>query len=64
MLTNGNEQQPITDLSRPVIYLARQLDRLPPGNYVIHILKPDPPLDWQAEICLETSLRILELWWS
>lgn len=33
--------KPVTDLSQPVISLARRLDRLPPGEYTIILIKPD-----------------------
>lgn len=33
--------KPITDLSPNVVSLARRLDRLPPGEYTIEVIKPE-----------------------
>lgn len=32
--------KPVTDLSAKVVSVARAIDRLPPGEYVINIVKP------------------------
>lgn len=32
-----------SDLSKSVVSLGREIDRLPPGEFVIMIIKPDPP---------------------
>jgi len=41
----------VNDLSQRVIALARVIDRLPPGRYVIELEKPDlDAASWKTEI--------------
>ena len=41
----------VSDLSRKVISLARALDRLPPGEYAINLIKPrSRNQDWIASV--------------
>ena len=41
---------PVHDLSPRVVSLAREIDRLPPGEYVIRLTKADvKAAPWQAE---------------
>lgn len=41
----------VSDLSRKVISLARALDRLPPGEYAINLIKPKSRnQDWVASV--------------
>lgn len=43
--------KPVTDLSQRVVSLARRIDRLPPGRYVIELVKPDLKAEaWQASV--------------
>jgi tRNA A37 threonylcarbamoyladenosine synthetase subunit TsaC/SUA5/YrdC len=35
------QPKPVTDLSQNVVSLARRLDRLPPGEYTIVLVKPE-----------------------
>jgi hypothetical protein len=45
------EPKPVTDLSPRVVSLARQLDRLPPGEYTIKLDKPDLKAQpWEVNI--------------
>jgi hypothetical protein len=45
------EPKPVTDLSPRVVSLARQLDRLPPGEYTIKLEKPDLKAEpWEVNI--------------
>jgi hypothetical protein len=54
--------RPISDLSPRVVSLAREIDRLPPGDYVIRLTKCDlKALPWQAEITREEPIRVMEL---
>jgi hypothetical protein len=54
--------RPISDLSARVVSLAREIDRLPPGEYVIRLVKCDlKSMPWQAEIVRAESLRVMEL---
>lgn len=42
---------PQTDLSQRVIQLARAIDRLSPGEYVVRLVKPDmEAASWRVEI--------------
>lgn len=34
------ETKPVTDLSSKVVSVARAIDRLPPGEYAVKIIKP------------------------
>jgi hypothetical protein len=52
----------VSDLSPRVVRLARELDRLPAGQYTIHLTKPDlPSLSWRAEIARVEHIRDMEL---
>ena len=54
--------QAITDLSARVVSLAREIDRLPPGEYVIRLEKGEIRADpWQAEIQRVEAVRVMEL---
>ena len=54
--------KPIHDLSARVISLARELDRLPPGDYSVRLVKPDlPDMSWHAEIIRVEPIREMEL---
>jgi hypothetical protein len=53
---------PVTDLSPRVVSLARAIDRLPPGEYVIRLVKGElQALPWQAEIARSEPIRTMEL---
>jgi len=53
----------IVELSGEANSLAREIDRLPAGNYMIVLLKPDlKGLPWRAEILYQERLRVLDLW--
>lgn len=55
-------QKPITDLSANVVSLARMLDRLPPGNYQVVLLKPDfKGQPWRVEIIETQTLATKEI---
>lgn len=46
-----------------IVSLARELERLPPGSYIVRLEKPDiRGVPWQAEIVKYERMRILELW--
>ena len=49
--------KPITDLSKKAVSLARQIDRLPSGDYSIQLVKCDDV--WQAEIKKTEPVRIM-----
>jgi len=54
--------RPITDLSPRVVSLAREIDRLPPGEYVIRLSKCDLKTSpWQAEITRSETVRNMEI---
>jgi hypothetical protein len=54
--------QAITDLSPRVVSLAREIDRLPPGEYFIHLEKGEiRAAPWQAEIQRVEPVRVMEL---
>jgi hypothetical protein len=56
------DPQPVTDLSARAVSLAREIDRLPPGDYVIRLVKCEiRALPWQAEIMREQPVRVMEL---
>jgi len=51
---------PVTDLSQRVVSIAREIDRLPAGDYSIHIVKPVSRHDsWQVKI--DTTLTVREM---
>jgi hypothetical protein len=52
----------VSDLSPRVVRLARELDRLPAGEYVVRLVKPDlAALSWHAEITRSEPIRVMEL---
>jgi hypothetical protein len=52
----------VSDLSPRVVRLARELDRLPAGEYVITLSKPDlASLSWSAEIVRTETIKTMEL---
>jgi hypothetical protein len=54
--------KPIHDLSQRVLSLARELDRLPPGDYSVRLVKPElAGLSWHAEIIRVEPIREMEL---
>jgi hypothetical protein len=55
--------RPVLDLSPRVISLAREIDRLPPGEYMIILRKPEvAACGWTAEIAKSPELiRVMEL---
>lgn len=56
------EPTPVTDLSARAVSLAREIDRLPPGDYVIRLVKCEVRAQpWQAEITREQPVRVMEL---
>lgn len=58
----SEQQQSVCDLSARVVRLARELDRLPAGEYVITLTKPDlASLSWHAEITRTEHIRVMEL---
>jgi len=45
-----------------VVSLAREIDRLPPGEYVIRLTKCElKALPWQAEITRAEPIRTMEI---
>lgn len=58
----SDEPRPVQDLSARVVSLAREIDRLPPGVYVITLTKCEvKALPWQAEIQRAEPIRTMEL---
>lgn len=54
--------KPTHDLSSRALSLAREIDRLPPGDYSVRLVKPDPGgLSWHAEIIRVETIREMEL---
>jgi len=49
---NSSTQQAISlDVSRKALSIARIIDRLPAGNYTIHLKRPENPSErWTVEI--------------
>ena len=73
MMNGSNTQQPapptppvpapkaVTDLSPRVIQLARTIDRLPPGEFEITIVKQDiRAMDWTVEVVDTLTNRPVE----
>jgi hypothetical protein len=59
---SDNEPRPVSDLSARVVSLAREIDRLPPGDYVIRLTKCEVrAMPWQAEIVRTEPMRVMEL---
>jgi len=57
-----NLPRPVTDLSARVVSLAREIDRLPPGEYVIRLTKCElKAMPWQAEITRAEPIRTMEI---
>lgn len=55
-------QQAPADLRPEVVSLARELERLSPGNYLIRVTKPDlRGLPWLVEISHTEVVRIIDL---
>ena len=52
------------DITRQVTRLARAIDRLPPGDYVIRLEKGDRLDTWKALILIEERevIRTMDLW--
>ena len=43
--------KPITDLSQKAVSVARAIDRLPPGRYMVSIIKPNSKHErWEIAI--------------
>lgn len=43
--------KPVTDLSQKVVSVARAIDRLPPGRYMVSIIKPGSKHErWEVAI--------------
>jgi hypothetical protein len=63
MSTPSDAPKPISDLSPRVVSLAREIDRLPPGCYVITLTKPEvKALKWTAEISkAPETIRTMEI---
>ena len=58
----SENSKPIHDLSQRVISLARVIDRLPPGDYSVRLVKPElDGLSWHAEIIRVEPIREMEL---
>lgn len=56
------QPKPITDLSANVVSLARMLDRLPPGNYQVLLLKPEyRGQPWRVEIVQTQTITARDL---
>jgi len=49
------------DLSRTVISLARMIDRLPNGEYFVHVTKTPAPLQWGVTIISAVTIRRAEI---
>lgn len=58
---SDDENNVVRDLSRNVVSLARAVDRLPPGDYVIRLTKPAFRQNWRAAIIREERLRFMEI---
>jgi hypothetical protein len=49
-------------LSNRAIYLAKMMDRLEPGRYVLYLTRPqDPSEKWHVELTQPVTLRRAEL---
>jgi len=58
----SDELRPVCDLSARVVSLAREIDRLPPGEYMIMLVKGElKALPWTAEIVRTEPMRVMEL---
>lgn len=56
------QAKPVTDLSQRVISLAREIDRLPAGEFLLVLVKPDlPSMSWHVEIVRRERIREMEL---
>lgn len=54
--------KPITDLSPNMVTLARMIDRLPPGNYQVVLLKPEyKGQPWRVEIAQTQTITAREI---
>jgi len=50
------------ELSERVVRVARELDRLPPGDYNVRIVKPDlSGMAWHVEIHRVDRVNVLDL---
>ena len=50
------------DLRPEVVSLAREIERLPPGSYVVMLSKPDiKGVPWRAEIIKGERVRLMSL---
>lgn len=55
-------EQRIYNLSPRVLSLAQRLDMLPPGEYIIKLVKPEiTGISWHAEIVRTETLCVVEL---
>lgn len=54
---------PDLGVSKRALAIARTVDRLPPGEYVIKLCKqaPEHGAGWTAELAQSTPLRVMEL---
>lgn len=58
----AEQNQPVSDLSPRMVSLGRALDRLPPGEYVIRLVKSDvQSAPWRAEIARSEPIRTMDL---
>jgi hypothetical protein len=56
------DPKPVTDLSPKVISLARMIDRLPPGDYAIRVIKgQDKAAPWHTEISGAGTVRVVDI---
>ena len=62
-MSSLSDPKPVTDLSARVVSLARELDRLPPGCYVITLTKPEvKACTWTAQISkAPEAIRTMEI---
>ena len=61
IVTNNNAAAPI-DVSPRALSLARSIDRLPPGDHVLKIVKGQAPAaPWEVEILNEQRVRVFAL---
>ena len=59
---NSREPGPDIGISRCVMSIARELDRLPPGHYVLTMDKPDDKKDgWQVSIDRVEKVREMDI---
>lgn len=62
MTPKPNSRKPVTDLSQKVVSLAREIDRLAPGEYFIILLKPHSKAEaWEAQLSKIDRQKTMDL---